>query len=116
MRGSSWPALADLDPILGMFRRSGQPILGTLGASVGHVWGLAGGFWRLGRKKMVMLWKIKKCGKTQENARNVAKYWTVLCAGGSQIWGCAAAGGQSGLHGSIQGLNLTQSSPNIGPT
>ena len=47
MRGSSWPVLADLEPMLGMFRPSGWPILGTLG----QVWGLADGFLRLGRKK-----------------------------------------------------------------
>ena len=51
MRGSSWPVLTDLDPILGMFGRSGRPILGTLGASAGQVWGLSGGFWRPGGKK-----------------------------------------------------------------
>ena len=86
-------------------------ILGTLGASVGQVWGLAGG----GRgEKMVMLWKIKKKRKKhRKNARSLAKYWTVLCAGASEIWRCAAAGGQSGLHGSIQGLNLAHRS-NIG--
>ena len=36
--------LGHLEPMLGMFRKSGWPILGTLG------WGLAGGFWRLGTK------------------------------------------------------------------
>ena len=53
------------------------------------------------------IWK-----KHRKNAKNLA----VLCAGESKIWGWAAAGGQSGLHGSIQGLNLAQHRPNIGPT
>ena len=51
MRGSSWCLLADLEPILGLFRRSGEPILGKLGTSVG-------GFLEAEREKMVMLWKI----------------------------------------------------------
>ena len=74
------------------------------------VWPVAFGGWG---KKMVMLGKITKMWKNKENARNFAKYWTVLHTGGSKIWGCAAAGGQNGLHGSIQ---LAQNRPNIGPT
>ena len=41
---------------------------------------------------MVMLWKIKeKVEKQRKNARNFDKYWSVLCAGGSKIWGCEGA-------------------------
>ena len=91
MRGSSWPVLADLNPILGTFGWSGPPILGTLGASVGQVRGLAGGFWRPGGKYGDVVEKQKFMEKHRKNARNLAKYWTVLCAGGSKIWGWAAA-------------------------
>ena len=88
MRGSSWPVLADLEPIWVMFRRSGRPILGTLGASVGQVWGLVGWLLEAGKEKMVMLWKIKKMWKKhRKNARNFAKYWTFCVSGESKIWG-----------------------------
>ena len=92
-----------------MFGRSGRSILGKLGASVGQVWGLAGGFWRPGGKNGDVV-EIKK------NSGNLAKYWTMLCAGGVQHPGLRGGWGQSGLHGSIQGLHLAQDRPNIGPT
>ena len=112
MRGSSWPLLADLEPVLGLFRRSGRPILGKLGTSVGQVWGLAGGFWRLKGKT--------KNRKTPEVS---AKYRSVFCARGSKIRGCAAAGVKVGYMGLSKvytwqrgstWLKMAQPGPNIG--
>ena len=86
MRGSSWPVLADLRPILGMFGRPGRPILGTLGASVGQVWGLAGGFWRPGGK-MATSWKIKKWKNTPKKTQEIYPNIGPFCApGGSKIF------------------------------
>ena len=94
MRGSSWSVLADLNPILGTFGRSGRPIFGTLGASAGQVWGLAGGFWRPGGENRVMLWKIKKkYGKTQEKRKKFGQILNRFVRRGVQDLGLGSGRG-----------------------
>ena len=68
MRGSSWPGLANLDPMLGMFGWYGRPLLGMLGASVGQVWR---------RPK-----NMEKHGKTPKKLQNIGPF----ARGGSATW------------------------------
>ena len=60
--------LADLDPILGIFGRSGRPIGGDIGRFCGPSSGSGGWFLEAGGKKMVMLRKIKN-GKAGEKRK-----------------------------------------------
>ena len=102
-------------------------------ASVGRSWAAFGG--PKGKNCDVVENQKKKVEKQMKNAGNLAKYRTVLCAGGSKIRGCAAAGVKVGYMGLSKvytwlkigqtsvphrwkkgstGLKMAQPGPNIG--
>ena len=80
--------LADLDLVLGMFRRSGRPILGTLGASGGQVRVDFGG--REEQKGAVV--ENQKYGKTQEKRKKLRQILDRLCQGVPDLGWCSGRG------------------------